>query len=98
MEQASCASFIQAPPGIVFADVVSTKPRDVTESAWEGGGDGEKWTCPLSGRKGKVFDGTDCLRGREGFWSAVQSSPLMHTRFDISVFCLKRQVVGLGPA
>ena len=55
MEQASCASFFQAPPGIVFADVVSTKPRHVTESYWEWGGDTEKWTCCLSGRKSKVI-------------------------------------------
>ena len=50
------------------------------------------------GGKAKSFDETDCLLGREDFWSAVQSSPLMHTLFDISVSCLKRQVVGLGPA
>ena len=31
------------------------------------------------GRKAKSFDETDCLLGREDFWSAVQSSPLMHT-------------------
>ena len=55
MEQALCASLFQACPGVVFADVVSTKRRDVTESDWEGGGDGEKWTCPLSGRKSKVI-------------------------------------------
>ena len=49
------------------------------------------------GGKAKSFDETDCLLGREDFWSAVQSSPLMHTLFDISVFYLKHQVVGLGP-
>lgn len=48
------------------------------------------------GRKAKSFDETDCLLGREDFWSAVQSSPLMHTLFDISVY-LKHQVVGLWP-
>lgn len=49
------------------------------------------------GVKAKSFDETDCLLGREDFWSAVQSFPLMHMLFDISVFYLKHQVVGLGP-
>ena len=97
MEQASCASFFQAPPGIVFADVVSIKARHVTESTggWEV--TGRNGLTFSMGEKAKSFDETVCLLGREDFWSAVQSSPLMHTLFDISIFYLKHQVVGLGP-
>ena len=55
MEQASRASFFQPHPGTVFADVLSTKPRHVTESDLGEGGNAKKWTCPLSGRKSKVI-------------------------------------------
>ena len=37
-----------------------------------------------------------CWEGKI-FWSAVESSPLMHTLFDISLFHLKHQIVGVGP-
>lgn len=49
------------------------------------------------GGKAKSFDETDCLLGREDVWSALQSIPLMHTVFDISLFYLKPQVIELGP-
>ena len=49
------------------------------------------------GGKAKSFDETDYLLGREDVWSGLQSTLLMHTLFDISIFSLKHQVVGLGP-
>ena len=49
------------------------------------------------GGKAKSFDETDYLLGREDVWSGLQSTLLMHTLFDISIFYLKHQVVGLGP-
>lgn len=49
------------------------------------------------GGKAKSFDETDCPLGMEDFWSAVQSSLLMHTLFDISIFCLNTKLLDWGP-
>ena len=89
--------FFQAPPGTVFADVVSIKARHVTESTGGGEVTGRNGLTFSMGEKAKSFDETDCLLGREDVWSALQSIPLMHTVFDISLFYLKPQVIELGP-
>ena len=48
------------------------------------------------GGEAKSFDETVCLLGREDVWSALQSIPLMHTLFDISI-CLNTKLLDCGP-
>lgn len=67
--------FFQAPPGTVFADVVSIKARHVTESTGGGEVTGRNGLTFSMGEKAKSFDETDCLLGREDFLVSCRVFP-----------------------